>query len=296
MNLEALRCLCAVVDAGGFRQAAERLHRSQPAVSQQVKSLEREVGHTLVDRRAAAPTPAGERLLRRARVILGETDGMLRELAAFDESDAQPLRVGTSDTVALYVLPPVVRRFSAAHPGTRLAVVNRPSQALTAMVLRGDLDLGVVTLPPGPADPELAVQPVFDQTLAVVAPANHPLAGRNRVTARDLRDESFVLLDADTRTGRLLRGFLSERNLAARTVVDGGSFEVLKRYVAEGVGLSILPRMAVPPGERKLAVLRWAELPSVPTGAIWRKRAYQTAGEKAFLGLVSQEVDSAQHG
>jgi LysR family cyn operon transcriptional activator len=294
MNLEALRCLCAVVDAGGFRPAAERLHRSQPAVSQQVKGLERALGHTLVDRRTAAPTPAGERLLRRARVILSETDGMVRELAEFDESRARPLRVGTSDTTALYVLPPVVRRFSAVHPATRLAVVNRPSQAVTELVLRGELDLGIVTLPAGPLDAELEAREVFAQRMVVVAPRGHPLARRATVTAADLRGEPLVLLDAETRTGRLLREFLARRGLEPHVAVDSGSFEVVKRYVAAGVGLSILPRMAVLPRERGLAVLEMPEVPPVPIGAVWRRRAYHTAAERAFVELVAQEAATAK--
>ncbi|HPX39553.1 MAG TPA: LysR family transcriptional regulator, partial [Candidatus Hydrogenedentes bacterium] len=112
MNLEALRCFCAVIEEGSFRAAADRLHRSQPAISQQVKSLEKELGQVLLERKTCRMTPMGSLLYDRARHILNETEGLARELEDFDEAQAGELRVGTSDTTALYVLPEVVRQFA----------------------------------------------------------------------------------------------------------------------------------------------------------------------------------------
>ena len=89
----------------------------------------------------------GSLLYDRARHILNETEGLARELEDFDEAQAGELRVGTSDTTALYVLPEVVRQFAQAMPQTHLAMVNRPSRAIAEQVARGELDLGIVTLP-----------------------------------------------------------------------------------------------------------------------------------------------------
>ena len=125
MTLDAMRCLCAVLETGSFRRAAERVHRSQPAVSQQVQALERELGRTLVERKTCTPTPAGRRFYERARRLVNDADGLAQELADLDETSAQTLRVGAGDTTALYFLPPVVRAFSRAMPKTRLDIVNR---------------------------------------------------------------------------------------------------------------------------------------------------------------------------
>ena len=286
MNLDALRCFCAIVDTHSFRLAAERIHRSQPAVSQQLKALEREVGHALLDRKRGEPTPAGRLLYKRAQQVLGAADSMARELADFDESLTQELRVGTSDTTALYVLPPHVRRFAKAMPHTRLVLVNRSSGAISERVLRGELDMGIVTLPM--RHPALEEEELFQQRLVLVAPKAHPLARRKRITLSALREESMLLLDANTRTGALLREHFREAGFTPQVVLDSGSFEVIKRYTAEGIGLSFLPEDVVGSEDKGLATVTIPGLPRVPIGVIRRKGAYLSKAEQAFLRLLRE--------
>ncbi|MCC6487316.1 MAG: LysR family transcriptional regulator [Candidatus Hydrogenedentes bacterium] len=130
MTVEALRQFRALVETGGFRSAAARVHRSQPAVSQQLKSLESELGHVLLDRKTCKPTPAGLRLYEHACRLLTDVESIRRELGEFDESRVRELRLGTSDTTALYVLPPVIRRFARAMPHTHVEIVNRSTSAI----------------------------------------------------------------------------------------------------------------------------------------------------------------------
>ena len=103
MTLEGLRCFCAVVELAGFHRAAVRVHKTQPAVTQQVKALERELGQMLFDRKTSRPTAAGKIVYERGLVLLRESDGLLREMEDFDESRSHDLRVGCSDTNALYL-------------------------------------------------------------------------------------------------------------------------------------------------------------------------------------------------
>ena len=135
MTLDAMKCFCALVETGSFRAAAERVFRSQPAVSQQMRSLEREVGHSLVDRRTGRPTAQGQVLYARARDILRAMEALQRELADQDTGPAGELRLGTSDTTAMYLLPPYVRRFAERLPQARLAVTNRSSDAIAAQAI-----------------------------------------------------------------------------------------------------------------------------------------------------------------
>jgi len=284
MTLEALRCLCAVVEAEGFRSAAERLHRSQSAVSQQVKALERQCGHTLLDRKNCMPTPAGALLYERARRILADTEGLERALRDFDETEAADLRVGTSDTTALYVLPEAVRAFSKAFPKTRLSIVNRSSDAIAELVRRGELDLGIVTLPLNIED--LTEQALFEEELVLVAPRGHRLAEATGATLAELRHDPLLLLEPETRTGRLLREHFLRKNFAPQTVLQSGSFEVIKRYVAEGIGLAFLPELTVSDHDRHLRKIPVAGLPRVQIGAVWRKGAYRKKAQQAFLELL----------
>jgi DNA-binding transcriptional LysR family regulator len=284
MTLESLRCFCAVVEEGSFRAAADRVHRSQPAVSQQIKSLEQELGHTLLERKDCRRTPQGHALYERARRLLNDADSMQRALADFDRAQPQELRVGTSDTTALYVLPPVVARFAADNPQTRLTLINRSSDAVAEQVARGELDLGIVTLP---LDREgLEQQELFQQDFVLVTPRDHALGNRKRVKLSALQDEGLLMMHAQTRTGAMLREHFRDAAFEPRIALDSASFEVIKRFVAEGVGMSILPRLAVTPADTALATVEVPGLPQVRIGAIWRQGAYRTQAEQGFVELL----------
>jgi DNA-binding transcriptional LysR family regulator len=286
MTLDAIRCFCAILDTGSFRAAAARVHRSQPAVSQQLKSLERELGHPLIDRRTTRPTEMGQLVYRRAQALLDAADGLVREVQDVDAAPGQELRVGASDTLALYLLPGCVKRFAAAMPQVRLVLLNRNSDALVAHTLRGDLDLGIVTLPEAHA--ELDTEPLIEQRLVLAVPAKHRLAKAGTATLEALRNEPFLLLEGNTRTGALLRAHFAQHGFAPQTVLDSGSFEVIKRYIAEGIGVSFLPDAVLTPRARGIATVAVAGLPVIPIGAIGRKHAYRSRAARVFLDLLRE--------
>lgn len=285
MTLEALRCFCAVIEAGSFRGAAERIHRSQPAVSQQIKSIETQLGRSLVERSTCKPTPAGAILYARARRILNEAESIDREIREFDESSSTPLRIGTSDTTALYFLPERVRDFTALVPGIRIEIVNRPSAGIADHILQGALDLGIVTLPM--EHEALETTPLFEEQLVLVVPSDHALAKKPRVKLTALEGLPMLLLDSSTRTGTILREYFRGAGFAPYVALDSGSFEVIKRYVAEGTGIGFLPEMVLRPEDTHLQAVRVDGAPNVAIGAIWRRGAYQSHAERAFLNLLA---------
>ncbi len=287
MTLDAMKCFCALVETGSFRAAAERVFRSQPAVSQQMRSLEREVGHTLVDRRTGRPTAQGQVLYARARDILRAMEALQRELADRDTGPAGELRLGTSDTTALYLLPPYVRRFAERLPQARLVVTNRSSDAIAAQVVRGELDLGIVTLPQNHAD--LAEEALFRQRLLLVVPRGHRLARQKSATLEDLRDTPVLMLDSRTRTGALLAEFFRTTGFRPSVFLDSGSFEVIKRYIAEDTGVSFLPESVLGAGDRNLAAVAVEGLPEIMIGVIWRRDAYLNRAAQAFLELLREK-------
>lgn len=285
MTLDAVRCFCAVIETGSFREAAARVFRSQPAVSQQVKALERELGHTLVDRRTATPTAVGQILYARGKAIVMAADTLRNEIADIDEAWSRDLRVGSSDTTALYVLPHYVRAFSTQAPSTRLVIVSRSTDAIIDQVLHGEVDLGIVTLPV--SHPDLEERRLWDLSFTVVAPEGHPLAARKRVTLRHLAEHPYLALQAQTRTGALLWDHFRAAGIEPQVVLDSGSFEVIKRYVAQGLGVSILPERVVGPADRVVKV-RVANLPKLSIGAICRRGAYQSGATRRFLALLRE--------
>ncbi len=281
ISLEALRCLCAVADTGSFSAAAERLHRSQPAISQQIKQLETRTGQTLIDRDAGRPTEAGAVALRRAREAIAAADALSGELADLSGTASRELRIGASDTVALYLLPDAVKRFVRQRPETRLTLLSRSSAEVSARVIEGALDLGIVTLPQPHPGLETRELPALSLVLAV--PVKHPLAKRSRVKLDALAEEPFLLLDESTRTGAQIRTFFRSASFAPQAVIDSGSFEVIKRYVAEGVGVAILPEAVLRPADRRITSLPLPGLPATAIGIVTRRGAYRSRAADTFI-------------
>lgn len=280
-SLESMRCLCAVVETGNFRLAAERVHRSQPAVSQQLKKMEQEAGQVLLERKTGRLTAAGQVVYARARQMLSDLDNLEEEIRDLGTLGEASLRVGTSDTTALYVLPSHVQHFMEAHPQTRLTLISRSSDAITQLVLEGAVDLGIVTLPLEHDD--LEVEELYQQQLALVLPREHPLAARKQVRLAQLKDIPMLQLDAHTRTGELLQQFFAQEAFIPQTVIDSGSFEVIKRYIKAGAGVAFLPQDALTEEDHTLMAIPMKGLPKVPIGAVWRRGAYQTRVVRDFL-------------
>jgi len=284
LTLEALRCFCAVVEEGSFHAAARRLHRSQPAISHQVRALEQETGFPLVDRRTTRMTRPGEQVYARGKRLIVDAENLLRAASAASGEPPPEIRVGCSDTTALYLLPKAVREFARTNPKTRLRLLSRSTDELLSATKRGDLDVAIVTLPV--SDGELELSPLGSQRFVLVAPADHALASRKRIRLTSISRLPFLQLDPSTRTGQMLHVHLRNAGITPPIVVDSGSFEVIKRYVAEGVGVALLPEIAMGRRERGLVAINVPELPSVDFGAVWPVGGYRNVAAEAFLKLV----------
>lgn len=245
MDLERLNAFRAVADEQSFTRAAARLHKTQPAVSQAIKLLESGVGEPLFLRLPGGVrlTEAGRVLLEHAREAFHALEQARARLQSLRKLEHGLLRIGTSDTTACYVLPPVLRAFRDRYPGVELVLSNRPSPAILEHVATRAVDLGVVTLPvtrPGLKSRELTVREDV-----VICSRGGPFAGRKRVRLTELAAHPLLLLDKGART----RGFIDEQmaraGVAPRVAMELGSIEVIKRLVQLGFGVSIVPDVAV---------------------------------------------------
>lgn len=252
MQLHQLAYFVAVVEERSFTRAAERCHVAQPSLSQQVRALEREVGQSLVDRArgAVGPTEAGERLLPYARRMLSDAAAATEELRRLQGLESGRLRVGATPSVATGLLPPLLARFSAAHPRVVLQVAESGSRDLVERLAVGGLDVAVVVLPVSVRGAALATTPLLRDGLVlttsadVAVPPSGPLSGRS-VDVAELADVPLVL----PREGYDLR----EQTLAAfhavgvvpRVVAEGGEMDTVVALVRAGLGAAVLPRTVV---------------------------------------------------
>lgn len=248
LDLDALKAFVAACEEGSVSRAAQRLFRSQPAVTRQILSLEKELGTVLLDRssRGVRATPSGNAVFLKARKLLQDVES-LSGTAHDPAGDAGDLRIACSDTVAQYWLAPLLGRFAASFPGARLHLDISSSPEIANRVASGADDVGFVLLPL--QHPSLLHRTVLTyRHVAAFAKGQAP-RGPREISAADLADRSLVLLGRQTRSRQLIEeGFLS-RGLWPQRVVEVGNVSVQKELVRVGLGVGVLPDYAARPGD-----------------------------------------------
>jgi LysR family hydrogen peroxide-inducible transcriptional activator len=293
LNLRDLRYLVAVAEHGHFGRAAEACHVSQPTLSAQLKKLEAFLGVELFERtsRAVRPTPAGERLVARARRVLEESDLLLAEAKGLAAPMSGPLALGIIPTLAPYLLPWFVPAVEAAHPELRLVVHEDLTAPLLTALREGRIDVALIALPA--EEPDFVSLPIFEEPFFVACRPDDPLARETAVPSADLRPERLLLLTE----GHCLRDQALE---VCRLDRPGGgadfraaSLETLRHLVAAGHGCTLLPALACEEPDSRL-VLRPLDPPaSRRIGLVWR-RSYPKAGElEALAGTLRQALPQA---
>ncbi len=243
MDIASLHAFVTIADSGSFSLAADRLHLTQPAVSKRVATLEEELSVRLFDRlgRTVRLTEAGAVLLPRARRILAEVDDSRRALRNLSGVVAGSLTVATSHHIGLHRLPPVLRTFTARYPQVRLDMRFMDSEIACAVVLRGEVELAIVTLPPQ-VDPPLEISPLWPDSLVVVASRAHPLAELATIVPQQLQEHAAILPSEATFTRRIVEDELKRLGVEIPVAFATNYLETIKMMVAVGLGWSVLPR------------------------------------------------------
>ena len=257
MEIRQLESFREVVREGSFTAAAKKLHMTQPAVSLHIKALESELGARLLDRdgRGVRLTAAGKALLESADAALAHLQEAARRIAEIQAPERGTVVLACGDTVALHLLPPVLTRFRKEHPQAEVHVTNHGSKAIVEMVLGREADLGIITRPPY-LDAALWSRILIEDALVLALPPRHPLTERKRVSLKALNEEPAVLLAKPAETRYLIDRGLRDAGVELTVVMESGNLEVVKAYVANGLGLSIVPEIALSAADRKRMEIR----------------------------------------
>ena len=245
MELRQLAYFVAVADELHFTRAAERLRIAQPAVSQQIRRLEAELGERvfLRDRRSVTLTAAGAALLPHARAALAQVEHGRESIAALRGLVTGPLAIGLVHPLPGRRIVGAIGAFARRHPAITLSLQEGETDALLAALADGALDCAFIGLGPGTEPPpELASVVVAREPAVLAVPPAHALAARDTVAFAELRDEPFVTL---TRAGRLrhvLEAACAEAGFAPRIAAETSDLAVMLMLTAEGVGVALLPR------------------------------------------------------
>lgn len=249
MELRLLKTFLAVVAAGSVRGAAEDLHLAPSTVTAQVKGLEESLGAPLFDRigRGVLLTELGQRLLVHARRLV-DLEAEARRVLATEGEERGELSLRVSESLGAWCLPGILARFRERFPDTRLTVGRSSRQGLARDLAHGVTDLALMLSEPF-AGQSLAVEVLARERLVVVAPPGSPLAGREARPA-DLAGTPLFLTRYVWSARRLIEEALSQAHVRPAAVVECTSVEIVKRCVAAGLGVSVMPWFAV---EREIA-------------------------------------------
>jgi len=245
MELHQLRYFCAVAETRSFSRAAQHCHVSQPSLSQQILKLEDELGARLFDRlgRTIRLTSSGETFLPRARAVLRELEAARGDVDVQKESVSGTVTIGVIPTVAPYLLPPHLAQFSRKFPQAQLAVVEEITPVLLERLRAATIDVALLALPI--RGHEFESFPILTEPLFAAVPRHHRLARRQSLSLKDLRVDPFLLL----RDGHCFRdtavAACDRARLHPQIVFESGQFTSLLSMVAAGMGVSIVPEMAI---------------------------------------------------
>jgi DNA-binding transcriptional LysR family regulator len=289
MDLDNLKTFIEVARLGSFSRAAEKVLRSQPAVSAQIRQLEQEYGQRLFDRNAKSVrlTPAGDVVLDYARQLLALQAKSHQAVSEQDGVRSGTLSIGANEGTFLYVLPKILARYHKQFPKVKISVYRSFTHKVTEKVEEGAVDLGVLTMPV--KSPSLEVIPVFrDRILLMVGPSS-PLFGETSATLEEFAAQPIIL----PKTGSMrklmekhLRPFREELN----ATMELTSVVMIKRFVRAGFGVSLICRSFAAENVRRHEV----RLLKIEGLDLWRELALVYRKDRSLPLIASAFVDSAR--
>jgi LysR family transcriptional activator of glutamate synthase operon len=289
MELRQLRYLVALADERHFTRAAAREHIAQPALSQQIRRLEAEVGLTLVERttRRVAMTEAGELLVARARRILAELEDAQAELGTLAGVKGGRLSVGALHTMGPVDLSLLLAAFHRNHPAVELTVREQSSEELAEMLRDDEIDLAFLSVTERIQSHGLELHHLVSEELVAVLPTQHPLASRDGVALSELAGDPFISFRTGSRLRELLDSAAASVGFEPRIALESNESRRIRSLVSGGLGVAILPRSdaAGPGAPVAVTPLVLPALTRDVTLASRAKRRHSPAAQ-AFLALT----------
>jgi len=298
MELRQVQYFVVVAGQRSFSRAAAAVGVAQPALSQQMKRLEDELGVVLLDRstRPLKVTEAGLAFLARAERMLAEANLAKDEMRDFAGVGRGRLVIGALPGLAAFWLPEVLGRFHLAHPGIELVLREANTEELARHLGLGQLDLAFLHAVPGlytgrPSHSGIVMERLFDEELVVIVAPGHPLAHRTSVQLDALRDQPFVLRSRGSGLAHTIRTATAAEGFTPVVAAECASAETLRGLVAAGLGVSIIPRRsAEAPGSHVAVLALHPSLPSHVAAVAWRSDARPSGAVEALLALVRERV------
>jgi LysR family transcriptional activator of glutamate synthase operon len=297
MELRQLRYLVALAEEGSFTRAAASAHIAQPAMSQQIRRLEDELGLALVERttRRVALTEAGGLLVVRCRRILAELEAARTELEAVRGVQTGHVTIGTMHTMGPVDISLPLAVFAARHPGIRFTVREQSSEEMAEMLRVDELDMAFLSVTERVEAHGLGLHQLVSEELVVLLPPQHPLSGRPQLRMAELAGEPFISFRPGARLRELLVGAGREADFEPHVTLESNESQRVRRLVSRGLGVAILPRSDAegPGADVAVAALTHPELHR-DIALAWREGRRLAPAAAEFLELARETFD--EHG
>jgi len=298
-----LRAFVATVKLGTLSRAAESLFLSQPSISLQIKALERELGTRLLERtrRRITVTDAGEILYGLARPLIEGMDTLDKDFHARTRGvQAGKLTVAAGTSTIHYLLPDIVHAYREQYPAVQLQLANVTGRDGLAMLRADEADFAIGSMLDVPND--IAWAPVYHYDPMLIMPLGHPLAAKQSIRLEDLSPYGLILPPQRLTTHRMVDMVFQQRQVPYTVAMEVGGWDVIKQYVAKGMGISIVTSICLSDAdEANLAIRNMRQFfPQRSYGVVMRKGKYLSAEARAFIdlirpGLLNRDYDEPGH-
>ncbi|MDQ3013342.1 MAG: LysR family transcriptional regulator [Acidobacteriota bacterium] len=294
MDLSQLEIFLSIAEEKSFSRAAEKMLRTQPAISIAIKRLEEELGETLFDRSSknGSMTEAGKILFSYAQRMLNLRDEAREAVSELRGMFRGRLTIGANESTSLYLLPPLLMEYRKRNPKIKIEVFRNVSEKIPLEVQERNLDFGFLSY--DPMNPQLQSIEIHRDELVLVVPPKHRLAKQKQVAVKDLGEEQFVAHNVKTPSRTKIFELFAQNRTPLNICIELATLETIKEFVLLGVGIGILPRLAV---ENEVKTGRLVEVQvkgmkiEKTIRLVYRREASLSHAAKSFLEIVKDRSE-----
>lgn len=289
-RLKQLRAFCFAARTGSISQAAEELFLSQPSVTLQIQALERELDITLFERRGPniKLTPEGEILYQLSDPLVEGIDKLQESFSAhYGKLESGELNIAAGESTILYILPEPIKRFAEAYPRIRIKLHNVTGRDGLAMLRADEADLAVGSMLEVPED--IIYHPSITYDTVLITPPDHPLAGKRNIGLEEISPYGLILPPRHLSTWGTVKTVFSQHNVSFQVSLEAGGWEVIKKYVELGLGISIVSDVCLTPEDKVARIPLEQYFPGRSYGIVMRKGKFLSPQARRFIEMMDPE-------
>ncbi|EDY85907.1 transcriptional regulator, LysR family [gamma proteobacterium HTCC5015] len=290
-RLKQLRAFIHTAQTGSISKAAERLYLSQPSISLQIKALEEELGTTLFERRGPKIqiTPAGKILLDLTQPLVEGMDTLPEVFASqLGEVDTGTLDIAAGESTILYILPQFVDAFCKAYPSIQVRLHNVTGRDGMSMLKADEVDFAVGSMLEPVED--INYYPIFSYDPVLITPPDHPLAQRESVSLHDISPYGLILPPRHLSTWRMVKLVFQQHNADYKIALEAGGWEVIKKYVELGMGVSIVTDICLNESDKVARIPLNRYFPKRSYGVVMRRGKFISPQARRFLEILHADL------